>query len=280
MPARLLLAAALAIGCHAALAQAPSVPPAVNVQRLAPQLVPFAGSEVNFQSLVNGLANGTQVQLVTVLPNGFVQSVSFTPTTPLTPTQIAQVLETARQQLIGLGIGAPTAEQLGFALMGGVVPTALGGSQVPGALESAAKFADAAEPRGADPESGQRRRDRADHHRARNYQQCQRPDHAGCNRRHGLRDRHAAAPQYQRQSHPGGGDEPQRDAIHQRQPDGEHERQPVRHHAAAGTGRRIDAALRRARSRRYPSRAQLIAAAKWAACSTSTAGCGATRAWS
>jgi hypothetical protein len=135
MPAaRLLLAAALATACHAALAQAPSVPPAVNVQRLAPQLVAFAGSEVNFQSLVNGLANGTQVQLVTVLPNGFVQSVSFTPTTPLTPTQIAQVLETARQQLIGLGIGAPTAEQLGFALMGGIVPTALGGAQVPGVL--------------------------------------------------------------------------------------------------------------------------------------------------
>lgn len=134
MPARLLLAAALATACHATLAQAPAVPPAVTVQRLAPQLVAFAGSEANFQSLVNGLANGTPVQLFTVLPNGFVQNVSFTPTAALTPAQVAQVLETARQQLIGLGIGAPTAEQLGFALMGGVVPTALGGTQVPGAL--------------------------------------------------------------------------------------------------------------------------------------------------
>jgi hypothetical protein len=135
MPAaRLLLAAALATSCHAALAQARSVPPALNVQRLAPQLVAFAGSDANFQSLVNGLASGIPVQMMTVLPNGFVQNVSFTPTAVLTPTQIAQVLETARQQLIGLGIGAPTAEQLGFALMGGIVPTALGGTQVPGVL--------------------------------------------------------------------------------------------------------------------------------------------------
>jgi hypothetical protein len=138
MPARLLLAAALAAACHAALAQAQAVPPAVSVQRLAPQLVSFAGSEANFQSLVNGLANGTQVQLFTVLPSGFVQNVSFTPTAPLAPAQVAQILETARQQLIGLGIGAPTAEQLAFALMGGVVPTALGGTQVPGALNAQA----------------------------------------------------------------------------------------------------------------------------------------------
>jgi len=134
MPARLLLAAALATACHATLAQDSAVPPAISVQRLAPQLVSFAGSEANFQSLVSGLASGTQVQLFTVLPNGFIQNVSFTPTAALTPTQVAQILETARQQLIGLGIGAPTAEQLGFALMGGVVPTALGGTQVPGAL--------------------------------------------------------------------------------------------------------------------------------------------------
>lgn len=134
MPVRFLLAAALVGACHAALAQATAVPPPVSVQRLAPQLVSFAGSEANFQSLVNGLANGTQVQLLTVLPNGFIQNVTFTPTTALTATQVAQILETARQQLIGLGIGAPTAEQLGFALMGGVVPTAFGGTQVPGAL--------------------------------------------------------------------------------------------------------------------------------------------------
>jgi hypothetical protein len=120
------------------LAQTPIVPPAVTVQRLAPQLVAFAGSEANFQALVAGLTGGTQVQLFSVLPSGFTQNVTFTPTAALSPAQAAQILEAARQQLIGLGIGAPTAEQVAFALMGGTVPTALGGTQVPGQLNAQA----------------------------------------------------------------------------------------------------------------------------------------------
>jgi hypothetical protein len=125
----------LAIASHGALAQT-AVPPTLTVQRLAPQLVAFAGSQNNFQNLVTGLAQGTPVQLITVLPDGFTQVVTFTPTAAMSPTDIAQFLETARQQLIGLGIGTPTAEQIGIALMGGVVPTALGGSQVPGVLNA------------------------------------------------------------------------------------------------------------------------------------------------
>jgi hypothetical protein len=130
-----ILVAFLAIACHGALAQTP-VPPSVTVQQLAPQLVAFAGSQSNFQNLVTGLAQGTPVQLITVLPDGFTQVVTFTPTAPMSPTAIAQTLETARQQLIGLGIGNPTAEQIGIALMGGIVPTAIGGSQVPGVLNA------------------------------------------------------------------------------------------------------------------------------------------------
>jgi hypothetical protein len=110
------------------------VPPALSVQRTAPQLVAFAGSPANFQNLVNGLAQGTAVQISTVLPDGSTQLVTFTPTGAMTPTQIAQVLESARQRLISLGIATPTAEQIALTLMGGVVPTALGGSQVPGVL--------------------------------------------------------------------------------------------------------------------------------------------------
>lgn len=125
--------ALLAIACHGALAQT-TVSPALTVERLAPQLVAFAGSQANFQNLVNGLAQGTAVQLVTTLPNGFTQIVTFTPTVALAPTDIAVRLEAARQQLIGLGIATPSAEQLGFTLMGGVVPTALGGRQVAGVL--------------------------------------------------------------------------------------------------------------------------------------------------
>lgn len=134
MPARLVLVAALVIASHGVLAQTQTVPPALAVQRLAPQLVVFAGSEANFQALVAGLTGATPVQLTTQLPSGFTQTVSFTPTAAMSPAQAAQTLEAARQQLIGLGIGSPTAEQIAFSLMGGVVPTALGGTTVAGQL--------------------------------------------------------------------------------------------------------------------------------------------------
>ena len=125
--------AALAIACSCAAAQTP-VPPEVTVQRIAPQLVAFAGSQSNFQNLVSGLAQGTQVQLVSVLPDGSAQIVTFTPAAALPPERIAPALEAARQQLISLGIAAPSAEQLAFALTGGTVPTALGGARVAGSL--------------------------------------------------------------------------------------------------------------------------------------------------
>ncbi|TMH64238.1 MAG: hypothetical protein E6H57_16070 [Betaproteobacteria bacterium] len=69
----LLLVAALALSTNA-LAQAvqtqtlpapTQVSPALEVQRLAPQLVAFAGGDANFQNLVNGLASGTLVTLST-----------------------------------------------------------------------------------------------------------------------------------------------------------------------------------------------------------------------
>jgi len=112
------------------------VPASVQVQRVAPQLVAFAGSLSNFQNLVTGLAQGTPVQLVTLLPDGFSQVVTFTPTAAMPPVQVAQVLETARQQLIGLGIANPTAEQIAVTLMGGIVPTAIGGTQLTGVLNT------------------------------------------------------------------------------------------------------------------------------------------------
>lgn len=132
-PFRVALVAALAIGCHGAVAQT-AVPPVLTVQRAAPQLVAFAGSQSNFQNLVTGLAQGTPVQLLTVLPDGSTQVVTFTPAAPVPPDQIAQALEASRQQLIGLGIANPTAEQIARSLTGGVVPTVLGGSQVTGTL--------------------------------------------------------------------------------------------------------------------------------------------------
>ncbi len=132
-PLRFGLVAALLIGCQSASAQT-SVPATVTVQQLAPQLVAFAGSQANFQNLVTGLAQGTQVQLFSVLPDGTTQLVTFSPAAPVPVSQIPSLLESTRQQLIGLGIATPSAEQLARALTGGVVPTALGGTQLSGAL--------------------------------------------------------------------------------------------------------------------------------------------------
>jgi hypothetical protein len=111
------------------------VPPSLQVSRLAPQLVFFAGGQANFDSLVNGLGLGSPVTLTTVLPNGQVQVVNFTPQGTMTTTQIAQTLEAARQNLISLGVATPTAQQVATTLTGGALPTATGNTvQVTGLL--------------------------------------------------------------------------------------------------------------------------------------------------
>src|SRR5712664_3300625 len=119
-----------------AAAAAPTVVPASDtVQQLAPQLVDFAGSLVNFQSLVNGLALGVPVTLVTLTPEGFTQTVTFTPAAGgMTPVDIARTLELARQNLMARGIPRPTAQQLGVGLAGGSLPTALGALPIVGLI--------------------------------------------------------------------------------------------------------------------------------------------------
>lgn len=135
-----LAAAALAAGGAQAQTQLlqtqTGVPPALEVQRLAPQLVAFAGGDVNFQNLVNGLALGLPVTLTTPIAAGVTQIVSFTPAGTLTPTQIAQTLETARQAAIANGIATPTAQQLSILLNGGALPTATGTTAVNGLINS------------------------------------------------------------------------------------------------------------------------------------------------
>ncbi|HKU45269.1 MAG TPA: hypothetical protein VJQ58_00175 [Burkholderiales bacterium] len=107
-----------------------TVAPALEVQRLAPQLVGFAGSDLNFANLVNGLAFGVPVTLTTPLVSGGTQIFTFTPTGALTSVQIAQVLEQARQLLIARGVATPTAQQLGTTLTGGALATASGTTPV------------------------------------------------------------------------------------------------------------------------------------------------------
>jgi len=138
-------AAALALAVPAfTSAQTPTITPTIDanantlaVLRLAPQLLAFAGSNANFQSLVNGLALGQLVSLVTFTTDGLTQTVTFTPTGAMSTTDIARTLEAARQGLIARGIGAPTAVQIGVALVGGTLPTALGGVPVAGLLPPA-----------------------------------------------------------------------------------------------------------------------------------------------
>lgn len=127
---RFLLVLALAAPAAHAQLQTTAVSPAVEVQRLAPQLLAFAGSDVNFANLVNGLALGVPVTLTTPLATGGMQVFTFTPSGTMTSTQIAQVLETARQSLVARGIVAPTAQQIGATLAGGTLVTAVGAAPV------------------------------------------------------------------------------------------------------------------------------------------------------
>jgi hypothetical protein len=134
---RILLLSAATLFCAAATAQTAqqtqtTTVPAVEVERLAPQLVAFAGGDINFSNLVNGLALGLPVTLSTPLTTGGAQLVTFTPAGRLTTTQIAQTLEAARQSLIAQGIATPTATQLGAVLAGGALTTPTGTTQMPG----------------------------------------------------------------------------------------------------------------------------------------------------
>jgi hypothetical protein len=114
---------------------------ALDVQRLAPQLVAFAGTPTNFQNLVNGLASGLPVTLVSATPDGFLQTATFTPVGTMSVTDIARTLEQARQGLIARGIAAPTAEQIGVSLVGGTLPTPVGATTVVGLLSAPAPVA-------------------------------------------------------------------------------------------------------------------------------------------
>ncbi|MBV8031620.1 MAG: hypothetical protein JO035_08945 [Betaproteobacteria bacterium] len=115
--------------------------PSVVVQRLAPQLVAFAGSPQNFQSLADGLALGTPVTLVGITPDGLQQTATFTPSAGMNALQVAQVLEQARQRLISNGISAPTPQQIGVALLGGRIVTPSGTVSPVTALVTAAPAA-------------------------------------------------------------------------------------------------------------------------------------------
>lgn len=130
MRAFLAVLAFVALHAHAqgVLLPGQSVPIAMQVQRLAPQLLAFAGSQGNFENLVNGLALGVPVTLSTVGADGVVQTVTFvSPGGAVSdPAEIARTLEATRQQLIAAGVATPTAQQLGELISGTTVPVTVG----------------------------------------------------------------------------------------------------------------------------------------------------------
>jgi len=109
-------------------------PSSQQVQLVAPQLVAFAGSTGNFESLVSGLTTGAAVTLTSVGADGSLRIVTFTPVTAVSPGDAARLLETARQSLISRGIAAPTGTQLAASLMGGTISTVSGTSALTGVL--------------------------------------------------------------------------------------------------------------------------------------------------
>lgn len=95
--------------------------------RISSEFTQFAGSSANADSLVAGLRNGTSVTLTSTDANGATASTTFTPPTgKMGYGSVFISLSLAKQQLAGLGITEPTAQQLQAALVGGTVTTSSG----------------------------------------------------------------------------------------------------------------------------------------------------------
>lgn len=82
----------------------------------------FAGSTSNSDALVGGLRNGTAITLSSTDLKGVTTSTTFTPPTgKMGYGNVYISLALAKQQLAGLGITDPTAQQVQAALVGGTV---------------------------------------------------------------------------------------------------------------------------------------------------------------
>jgi hypothetical protein len=104
------------------------------VLQAAPQLVGFAGSPANFESLVTGLTQGKPVRLVSQDAAGFNRVTTLSPRAALTEPQAVALLERARQDLASFGISQPSPAQIATALVGGVLDLPSGSTEVRGAL--------------------------------------------------------------------------------------------------------------------------------------------------
>ena len=92
-------------------------------------------TSVTTQNLMNGLNSGRPVVITTPLASGYMQTVSFVPTSgPMPQDKAAQLVKKAQRDLAERGIAKPTALQIAVTLIGGTLPTPDGDVQVPGLL--------------------------------------------------------------------------------------------------------------------------------------------------
>lgn len=95
--------------------------------KISSDFATFAGSSANADALVTGLRSGTTITLTATDAKGVTTSTAFTPPTGnMGYGNVYTSLALARQQLAGLGITNPTAQQIEAALVGGTVTNSSG----------------------------------------------------------------------------------------------------------------------------------------------------------
>ena len=95
--------------------------------KISSDFTTFAGSSSNSEALVTGLRNGTPITLTSTDAKGVTTSTTFTPATgKMGYGNVYTSLALAKQQLAGMGITEPTAQQIQVALNGGTFTTASG----------------------------------------------------------------------------------------------------------------------------------------------------------
>jgi len=97
-------------------------------QQAAPQV------DQNLQTLLNALMSGTQVALLSPLPDGTVEVTSFAAPGQRSAADAALLIERARINLQNLGIVQPTGQQLARAIAGGTIDVPTGRTQIGGVL--------------------------------------------------------------------------------------------------------------------------------------------------
>ena len=100
----------------------------------SPALAQVQQIDASFQALLNALMQGTQVALLTPLPDGTLQVTSFTAPGQRSAAEAATLIEQARLNLANFGIQQPTGQQLATALAGGTLNVPTGSTSLVGVL--------------------------------------------------------------------------------------------------------------------------------------------------